>query len=188
MAYRALSSELGREVAIKENLPAALAVRQDGATVMPLSKGAAEDFTWGRDRLLAEVRTLAGLHRVPGIALVHDFLEASGMAYLVTELPAGQTLHEQVERQGPLDAARNDAIPCARLDGRAVPDRRGRPQGRRSRGGGSSPPAVPPSAHSGRAHRPGLNGRDFTVPMQSRQIGMIRGLDPCAPLPPTKQR
>ena len=44
ITYRALDSELGREVAIKEYLPAALAVRQDGTTVVPRSKSAAEDF------------------------------------------------------------------------------------------------------------------------------------------------
>ena len=75
ITYRALDSELGREVAIKEYLPAALAVRQDGTTVVPRSMGAAEDFAWGRDRFVAEGRTLAALHRVPGIVLVHDFLE-----------------------------------------------------------------------------------------------------------------
>ena len=104
ITYRAMDSELGREVAIKEYLPAALAIRQDGTTVLPRSTSAAEDFAWGRDRFIAEGRTLAALHRVPGIVLVHDFLEANGTAYLVMELLAGQTLQEQVERQGPLDA------------------------------------------------------------------------------------
>ena len=70
ITYRALDSELGREVAIKEYLPAALAVRLDGNTVVPRSTGAAEDYAWGRDRFIAEGRTLAALHRVPGIVLV----------------------------------------------------------------------------------------------------------------------
>ena len=99
ITYRARDSELGREVAIKEYLPAALAIRQDGTTVLPRSTSAAEDFAWGRDRFIAEGRTLAALHRVPGIVLVHDFLEANGTAYLVMELLSGQTLQEQVERQ-----------------------------------------------------------------------------------------
>ena len=54
ITYRAQDSELGREVAIKEYLPAALAVRQDGTTVVPRSTSAAEDFAWGRDRFIAE--------------------------------------------------------------------------------------------------------------------------------------
>ena len=117
ITYRAMDSELGREVAIKEYLPAALAVRQDGTTVVPRSKSAAEDFAWGRDRFIAEGRTLAALHRAPGIVLVHDFLEANGTAYLVMELLAGQTLHEQIERQGPLDAERINRILWPLLDG-----------------------------------------------------------------------
>jgi serine/threonine protein kinase/peptidoglycan hydrolase-like protein with peptidoglycan-binding domain len=117
ITYRAQDSELGREVAIKEYLPAALAVRQDGTTVVPRSTSAAEDFAWGRDRFIAEGRTLAALHRVPGIVLVHDFLETNGTAYLVMELLGGQTLQERVARRGPLDAASLDTLLRPLLDG-----------------------------------------------------------------------
>jgi serine/threonine protein kinase len=117
ITYRAQDSELGREVAIKEYLPAALAVRQDGTTVVPRSTGAAEDFAWGRDRFIAEGRTLAALHRVPGIVLVHDFLETNGTAYLVMELLGGQTLQARVEDRGPLDAAGLGALLWPLLDG-----------------------------------------------------------------------
>jgi serine/threonine protein kinase/peptidoglycan hydrolase-like protein with peptidoglycan-binding domain len=117
ITYRALDSELGREVAIKEYLPAALAVRQDGTTVVPRSTGAAEDFVWGRDRFIGEGRTLAALHRVPGIVLVHDFLETNGTAYLVMELLGGQTLQARVASGGPLDAASLEALLRPLLDG-----------------------------------------------------------------------
>jgi peptidoglycan hydrolase-like protein with peptidoglycan-binding domain len=117
ITYRAQDSELGREVAIKEYLPAALAVRQDGTTVVPRSTGAAEDFAWGRDRFIAEGRTLAALHRVPGIVLVHDFLETNGTAYLVMELLGGQTLQARVAGRGPLDAASLEALQRPLLDG-----------------------------------------------------------------------
>jgi serine/threonine protein kinase len=117
ITYRALDSELGREVAIKEYLPAALAVRQDGTTVLPRSNSAAEDFAWGRDRFIAEGRTLAALHHVPGIVLVHDFLETNGTAYLVMELLGGQTLQERVAASGPLDAANLEKVLRPLLDG-----------------------------------------------------------------------
>ena len=117
ITYRALDAELGREVALKEYLPAALAVRQDGTTVVPISTSAAQDYAWGRDRFVAEGRTLAALHRVPGIVLVHDFLEANGTAYLVMELLGGQTLQERVARHGPLDAAAFDRLLQPLLDG-----------------------------------------------------------------------
>ncbi len=118
ITYRAMDFELGREVAIKEYLPAALAIPgRTARRVLPRSTSAAEDFAWGRDRFIAEGRTLAALHRVPGIVLVHDFIVANGTAYLVMELLAGQTLQEQVERRGPLDAAKIDKIVWALLNG-----------------------------------------------------------------------
>src|SRR5437763_1294620 len=110
ITYRALDAELGCEVALKEYLPAALAVRQDGTTVVPRSTSAAQDYAWGRERFVTEGRTLAALHRVPGIVLVHDFLVANGTAYLVMELLAGQTLQDRVVRHGPLDATAFDQL------------------------------------------------------------------------------
>ncbi|WP_147155211.1 protein kinase domain-containing protein [Reyranella soli] len=117
ITYRALDTDLGREVAIKEYLPAALAIRQDGTTVVPRSGSAAPDFAWGRDRFIAEGRTLASFHRVPGVVQVHDFLEAHGTAYLVMELVRGRTLLEQLEQQGAIDAAGLDRILWTLLDG-----------------------------------------------------------------------
>jgi serine/threonine protein kinase len=75
ITYRARDIQLNRDVAIKEYLPSALAVRQDGITVLPRSTKLAEDFTWGRQRFVDEGRTLASLHRAPAIVQVFDFLE-----------------------------------------------------------------------------------------------------------------
>src|ERR1700722_19338413 len=63
ITYRATDSQLHRDVAIKEYLPTALAVRQDGATVLPRSIKMSDDFTWGRQRFVDEGRTLATLGR-----------------------------------------------------------------------------------------------------------------------------
>ncbi len=60
ITYRVRDTQLDREVALKEYLPPALAIRQDGASVLPRSTEAAEDFSWGRERFVAEGRTLAG--------------------------------------------------------------------------------------------------------------------------------
>ena len=117
ITYRAVDTDLGRDVAIKEYLPAALAIRQDGTTVLPRSGSAAADFAWGRDRFIAEGRTLASFHRVPGVVQVHDFLEANGTAYLIMELVRGRTLQEQIEKEGPLDAEGLEKILWALLDG-----------------------------------------------------------------------
>lgn len=116
ITYRAVDTELGRHVAIKEYLPAALAVRKDGVTVVPRSQGAAADLAWGLDRFVAEGRTLAALHRAPGIVNVHDYLRANGTAYLVMELLDGETLHDRLSR-GPLDAAAVERLLAPLLDG-----------------------------------------------------------------------
>ncbi|MCA0245432.1 MAG: protein kinase [Proteobacteria bacterium] len=117
ITYRAVDTELGREVAIKEYLPTALAVRKDGVTVVPRSRSAAEDLAWGLERFVSEGRTLAALHRAPGIVKVHDYLQANGTAYLVMELVDGETLHERIVRAGALDAAEIDRILAPLLDG-----------------------------------------------------------------------
>lgn len=100
ITYRARDAQLGREVAVKEYLPLALAVRQDGTTVQPRSTTAAQDFAWGRDRFVAEGRTLASLQNAPGIVRVFDFLEANGTAYIVMQLARGETL-ENITGSGP---------------------------------------------------------------------------------------
>ena len=92
ITYRARDRQLGREVAIKEYLPAALAVRNDGVTVLPRSTKVAEDFGWGRERFVAEGRTLATLQEAPAIVRVFDFMELNGTAYIVMELVRGATL------------------------------------------------------------------------------------------------
>jgi serine/threonine protein kinase len=117
ITYRARDSELGREVAIKEYLPSALAVRQDGITVLPRTTKMAEDFTWGRDRFVAEGRTLASLHHAPAIVRVFDFLQANGTAYIVMELLSGETLEGRIRSKGPLGAEEIEKILWPLLDG-----------------------------------------------------------------------
>src|SRR5258707_745091 len=50
ITYRAHQTALHRDVAIKEYLPATLAIRDGRTTVMPLSADHAEQFAWGRER------------------------------------------------------------------------------------------------------------------------------------------
>jgi serine/threonine protein kinase len=117
ITYRARDVQLGREVAIKEYLPSALAVRQDGSTVLPRTTKMADDFGWGRDRFVTEGRTLASLHRVPAIVKVFDFLEANGTAYIVMELLSGATLEDRINTGGRLKPEEIDRILWPLLDG-----------------------------------------------------------------------
>jgi hypothetical protein len=117
ITYRARDTQLGREVAIKEYLPSALAVRQDGVTVLPRSTKMAEDFTWGRERFVSEGQTLASLHGAPAIVHVFDFLEANGTAYIVMELLSGETLEDRIKRDRKLGPEAVDKILWPLLDG-----------------------------------------------------------------------
>jgi serine/threonine protein kinase len=63
ITYRARDLTLDRDVAIKEYLPTALALREGRTTVLPISTDHAEQFAWGRERFMEEARTLARLDR-----------------------------------------------------------------------------------------------------------------------------
>jgi len=117
ITYRVRDTQLDREVALKEYLPPALAVRQDGASVLPRSTEVADDFSWGRERFVAEGRTLAKLHDAPSIVKVFDFVEANGTSYMVMELVRGGTLEDRVKAGGPLSHAEVDALLTPLLDG-----------------------------------------------------------------------
>ena len=110
ITYLARGGRLGRDVAVKEYLPAALAVRQDGSSVLPRSTEVADDFGWGRSRFIEEGRTLANLHDAPSIVKVFDFLEANGTAYIVMELLRGRTLEDRVKAEGPLSPSELQAM------------------------------------------------------------------------------
>jgi len=117
ITYRARDVQLGREVAIKEYLPSALAIRQDGSTVLPRTTKMADDFGWGRDRFVTEGRTLASLHRATAIVQVFDYLEANGTAYIVMELLSGETLEDRIAKNGKLSSGEVDRILWPLLDG-----------------------------------------------------------------------
>lgn len=116
ITYRARDVQLHRDVAIKEYLPMALAVRQGGTTVLPRSTKVTEDFSWGRQRFVDEGRTLASLEHAPAIVQVFDFLEANGTAYIVMKLVPGETLESRI-RKGRLSAPEIDRILWPLLDG-----------------------------------------------------------------------
>src|ERR1044072_885528 len=90
VTYRARDVTLNQEVAIKEYLPAVIAVRKDRMTVVPRSPDHSEQFAWGRERFLEEARTLGRLDGTPAIVRAYDFLEANGTAYMVMALIEGE--------------------------------------------------------------------------------------------------
>ena len=117
ITYLARDTLLGREVAIKEYLPTALALRADGTTVVPRSTQLADDFVWGRERFLEEARTLVTLEGVPAVVRVYDYLEGNGTAYMVMALARGETLEQRLKRDGPLPAPIIERLVNRLLDG-----------------------------------------------------------------------
>ena len=117
ITYRARDTQLGRDVAIKEYLPTTFAARQSDSMVLPHSTQLAEDFRWGRERFLAEAKTLAQLEHAIGIVNVYDFLEANGTAYMVMALVPGETLEARLTREGRLTPHAIDGLLYPLLDG-----------------------------------------------------------------------
>src|SRR5690349_12745315 len=83
ITYRGVDHQFQRDVAIKEYLPAELAIRaQDGHSVVPRSDDERENYEYGLERFLEEARILAKFDE-PHIVRVHRYLVANGSAYLV---------------------------------------------------------------------------------------------------------
>jgi serine/threonine protein kinase len=120
VTYQARDATLGRDVAIKEYLPTAVAIREDGTTVLPRSTALADEFRWGRDRFLQEARTLAKLDGAPAIVRVFDFLEANGTAYMVMALLDGEPLEQRLKRDGCLSQSAIERLLDPLLDGLAA--------------------------------------------------------------------
>ena len=117
ITYRARDTKLGRDVAIKEYLPTALALREGGTTVVPRSTELAGDFAWGRERFLEEAKTLAKLDGAPAVVRVIDFLEANGTAYMVMALVPGETLEWRIKKNGRLAPSEIECLLSTLLDG-----------------------------------------------------------------------
>jgi len=117
ITYRARDTQLDRDVAIKEYLPSALAVRHEGTTVQPRSARMADDFMWARARFLDEAKTMARFAHAPAVVRVHDFLEAHGTAYMVMPLLEGETLEARLKREGRLHQPAIERILYPLLDG-----------------------------------------------------------------------
>ena len=91
ITYKAEDPVLEKFVAIKEYIPADIAVRLDGTTIVPKSEKDEDDYSWGLERFLDEARLLANYDH-QNIVNVHRFFKAHGTAYIVMEYVDGETL------------------------------------------------------------------------------------------------
>ncbi|HEY1391839.1 MAG TPA: serine/threonine-protein kinase, partial [Methylibium sp.] len=97
IVYLAQDHSLGRQVAIKEYMPAALAARTRALTVSVLSQRHAETFAAGLRSFINEARLLAQFDH-PALLKVYRFWEAHGTAYMVMPYYAGITLSQTLKR------------------------------------------------------------------------------------------
>jgi hypothetical protein len=110
ITYLASEIATGRQVAIKEFLPAGIAARgADGVSVEVTAGADREDFDWGVKRYRREADTLIRL-RHPSILSVERVFEANGTAYLVLEYEEGENLATILERENTLDEGRIRAM------------------------------------------------------------------------------
>ena len=119
MTYLGFDHNLKKNVAIKEYLPASIAIRTADRNVAPQASAFRGDFQSGLERSLGEARALARFdHR--RIIKVYRFFEAHGTAYIVMEYAEGETLSAFLTRKGPLREAELKAILYPLLDGLEV--------------------------------------------------------------------
>lgn len=102
ITYKAQDRKLGTGVAIKEYFPQDLASRNEAMTIVPLPGQAGENYEWGRQQFIKEVRALARF-RHHNIVRVLRFLELNGTAYMIMDYEAGQGLHDYIEKHGQPD-------------------------------------------------------------------------------------
>ena len=99
IVYLADDHLLGRQVALKEYMPSALAARGARAQVSVRSERHAETFEAGRRSFVNEARLLAQFDH-PALVKVFRFWEANGTAYMVMPYYRGRTLRQALADMG----------------------------------------------------------------------------------------
>ena len=91
-----------KPVAIKEYLPASLALRKEGSPVPVIPEENLATFRYGLKCFFEEGRALAGLQH-PNVVRVINFFRANETVYLVMRYERGRTLQEHIQKKsGPL--------------------------------------------------------------------------------------
>src|SRR5450830_1328795 len=97
IVYLAYDTE-GNAVAIKEYLPSALALRQEGELAPSVSAANLPVFRIGLKCFFEEGRTLARIAH-PNVVRVLNFFRAHDTVYMVMAYESGHSLQEHIQRQ-----------------------------------------------------------------------------------------
>lgn len=99
--YHAWDIQLGTQVAVKEYYPNGLVNRVPGQESVVVYSGSRRDqFDYGKDRFLAEARTMAKFSQHANIVNVYDYFEANNTAYIVMEYMDGISLKDYLKKTG----------------------------------------------------------------------------------------
>ena len=117
LTYKGRNLALDIDVAIKEYLPADLAVREQDLSVVPKTAQAAKDFDWGLKRFEQEAKILARFDHRHIIKVHPPSFKEHGTAYMVMDHVKGENLSEYLTRKGTLSEAELKGILYPLLDG-----------------------------------------------------------------------
>jgi serine/threonine protein kinase len=119
ITYRALDTNLDKDVAIKEYLPGELAMRAADGNVVAQGTTHEAGYKWGLDRFLLEARTL-GKFSHPHIVRVLRYFEANATAYMVMDYEKGDPLKTVLQLDPQPSEEKLKALVAPLLDGLAA--------------------------------------------------------------------
>jgi len=116
ITYLAEDTNLGRQVAIKEYMPAGMAVREQDSSVQPVTDEQGKSFRWGLERFTSEARTLARFKH-SNIVQVYSVFTENNTAYMVMEYEQGHGLDRTLKEHKTLPETELREILMPLLDG-----------------------------------------------------------------------
>ena len=116
ITYLARDTHLEKDVAIKEYLPADLALRALDGSVVPVDTNSAYNYKSGLEQFLVEARTLARFSH-PNIVRVSRYFEANGTAYMVMDYEKGESLNQFLKKAPQPEESQVKAMIAPLLDG-----------------------------------------------------------------------
>ena len=103
VTYLGIDLAIQTKVAIKEYLPAGMAVRGlDTLTVTSYMGEKGRNYKHGLQRFIEEAKVLSKFNAVSSIVSIFDVFTANGTAYIVMEYLDGENLSKYVKRNAPL--------------------------------------------------------------------------------------